>query len=102
MTEATIRVTSDGFTPGWDCNRRIADLMRVPVEDEVPDYCESPELTLNLLQTRCDTVFSASDDNGRSTVVFSLLDGLCVAVGACIQHALASALLCSLEESRKV
>lgn len=102
MNTATIRVTSEGFVPGWDCNRRIADLMRIPVEDEVPNYCESPDLTRTLLQTRCDTVLSAFDAEGQSTVVFSLLDGLCIARGARESYALASALLCSLEETPKV
>lgn len=99
---ATIRVTSQGFTPGWDCNRRIADLLGVPVEDEVPNYCEAPELTRAMLETRCDTLLSVPNDEGRSVLVFSHLDGLCVASGLRESHALASALLCSLEESPKV
>ena len=98
----TIRVTSEGFTPGWDCDRRIADLLRVPVSDEVPRYCDRPELTRELLQARCEVVFSRFDDSGVSRVLFTHLDGFCVASGASEAHALASALLCSLEERPKV
>lgn len=100
-TSIPVRVTSQGFTPGFDTNRRIADLMRIPVEDAVPDYCESPELTMTLLESRCDTLTRLEDVSGASVLVFDHLDGLCVASGACWAHTLASALLCSLEESPK-
>lgn len=100
--EVKVRVTSEGFTPGWDCDRRIADLLGVPVENEVPGYCEAPGMTLALLRARCDTVLTLPTASGASSVVFTHLDGLCVATGASLSHALASALLCSLEERAKV
>lgn len=102
LLEAKVRVTSEGFNPGWDCDRRIADLLGVPVENEVPRYCDTPGVTLDLLRARCDTVLTLPNDSGSSSVVFTHLDGLCVATGASLSYALASALLCSLEERAKV
>lgn len=96
-----VRVTSQDFKPGFDTNRRIADLMRIPVEDEVPDYCESPALTATLLESRCGALRRFEDASGQPVLVFDHLDGLCVASGASWAHTLASALLCSLEESPK-
>ena len=101
-TTLPVRVTSQDFRAGFDTNRRIADLLRVPVEDEVPDYCERPDLTLPLLETRCDTLLGVPTVSGDTVLVFDHLDGVCVATGACWAHTLASALLCSLEEKRKV
>jgi hypothetical protein len=100
--ETTIRVTSKDFIPGWDCDRRIADLLRIPVTDEVPSYCDRPDLTRALLESRCETVVALPEREGVSVLLFSHLGGLCVAMGARESHALASALLCSLEESPKV
>lgn len=100
--EAKVRVAGEGFTPGFDCDRRIADLLRVPVEEPVPSYCESPELTLTLLQKRSGLVWERQSTSGASVVVFTLVDALAVATAACREHALASALLCSLEESPKL
>jgi len=100
-TRIPVRVTSQEFKPGFDTNRRIADLMGIPVENEVPDYCESPDLTANILESRCDTLTRLEDVSGASVLVFDHLDGLCVASGASWAHTLASALLCSLEESPK-
>lgn len=97
-----IRVTSDGFTPGFNCNRRIADLLRVPVEDEVPDYCARPDLTEEILQKRVGSVETLPQPCGAVMVVFAHLDALCVAVAPLREHALASALLCSLEEGPKL
>lgn len=97
-----VRIIPEGFMPGPDANRRIADLLHVPVENPVPEYCESPELTLSLLESRCEVLLSVPTVSGDSVLVFDHLDGVCVASGACTAHTLASALLCKLEEKRKV
>lgn len=101
-TGLKVRVTSQDFKPGFDTNRRIADLLRVPPEEPVPDYCESPELTYDLLVSRCEVLASAPTASGDSVLLFDHLDGVCVASGACWAHTLASALLCKLEEKAKV
>lgn len=100
--EAKCRVTGEGFRPGFDCDRRIADLLGIPVDEPVPGYCESPDLTRTLLETRTGAVWERQTPEGASVVMFGMLDALGIAMGACREHALASALLCSLEENPKM
>lgn len=97
-----IRHAGRDFKPGFDCNRRIADLLRVPLEDEVPDYCARPDITLPLLTERAQgAVTELPMPMGQFGVVFTHKDVTYATVQRCQGHALASALLCNLEECRE-
>lgn len=100
--EIKVRATGVDFVPGFDTNRRIADLLGVPVEEAVPDYCESPDVTRPLLESRCGALRGFATVEGGSALLFDHLDALYVTVTTSPAHCLASALLCSLEDKPKM